>query len=46
MKFCVSCHYVWTLIDHGVRKRLRDTEEEKLRLSLWKEQEKRRRRRR
>lgn len=43
MKFSVSCHYVWTLTDHRVRRRLRDAKEEKLRLSLWKGQERRRR---
>lgn len=26
MQFSVSCHYVWTLTDHRVRKRERDTE--------------------
>lgn len=43
MKFSVSCHYVWTLTDHRVRRRLRDAKEEKLRFSLWKGQERRRR---
>lgn len=38
MKFSVSCHYVWTLTDHRLRKRERDIERKR----RWTARERRR----